>query len=1054
MTKSWPRWRTDDLPGLALYVLPTEASRLGRFPGKSNRPAIERLREIYQAVSEADIRYEQEPVGSEPGRQKIRTPFEVLGDDLTGTCLDICVVASGLCLNAGLHPLILVTADHALLGVWVGDNDDDGSTNWDGEPAARYPVAVSTRTVSDLAPLTIRSSLGSLGEIVVVDMALATNDYRADMPRSFEDATRLTKNEIERLDTAEVCDVGVAWRQDDQLNPGVAWDLNDPNDDVFPDKLVLDAAESLSPTQAVRAQYQAIPFQRSDVFRLLLDRCRAASPGLHSVVVHGDGGSGKTRLAIELALQLREESWVADMIHTPGRVNMERLRAIGAPLFVAVDYADSYSTSELVELIEKLNTNRNHPAFMMLLARTDGAWWAEAQGALERHGTQLHAASLSPLPPVAVNPRQLWKAAATRFGADPNNQPKASPVAKWTTLDLILLAWLGARRSREDGELPATRDQLYDEVVDHEHRYWEEAVGGKSQDFRTWAAHLSLCSPRGRSIALKLHPRLDAKSLDAFAQIWGHGWRHSGRVPDGLALKPDAIGDYLVRTYFSTNLAELVTLFKLVKEGDQEPGDEGARPGLATLLWNLRRAETDTASLDAAATVQILLTELLTKGVLSWSDVLEIAVMGSTATARSLAETLSLARSSPQDNRDLIVGLSQNLPIGHNILSELALEASLLRANLGSDSAADMAEQLNNLGIRLSEAGQLPPFDALVSGHVEGLGVVEQAWLWGLIGVRRPDETAAALRTALELISPIAEHQSVGSARRAIRQLADVAEEIPPDAPAWVTRALDSEGSDFREIQVWLQAATTDDRATWLERNVGLLGDKGFTATLDATMLLWPEATPLASLKGAIEATVATGAQDVVNSARAQANAEQLVARWIATTSWSETWSMLDTEPALRSKVVAELLRGAAARDSEVAIVHLQILGLTSSESPHAPAEVLEWLTDESVAFETALDAALHGDFDFVQELALLNQRLLRQEPHGPLLYVLLVGHLGALAPDKLNALEEGIVAHYQSAGDLAQEVALIHLRQVATLETTSPALIDVVTRLIHSLGD
>ncbi len=68
---------------------------------RRGREPLGRLREIYDELCRFEIRYEQELVGAREGRQLIRPPAEVLAErDAAGNCLDIALVAAGLCLRA------------------------------------------------------------------------------------------------------------------------------------------------------------------------------------------------------------------------------------------------------------------------------------------------------------------------------------------------------------------------------------------------------------------------------------------------------------------------------------------------------------------------------------------------------------------------------------------------------------------------------------------------------------------------------------------------------------------------------------------------------------------------------------------------------------------------------------------------------------------------------------------------------------------------------------------------------------------------------------------
>src|SRR5512132_935439 len=119
---SWPRWDRASAPGaLVQYVQRGVVARLlpadwaAQLPGPSGEPPLDRARRIYQVLADSGIQYVDEPSTSGPGRQAIRPPDQVLSRPRQGTCLDLAVVFAGACLDAALHP-VLVIVDSARRG--------------------------------------------------------------------------------------------------------------------------------------------------------------------------------------------------------------------------------------------------------------------------------------------------------------------------------------------------------------------------------------------------------------------------------------------------------------------------------------------------------------------------------------------------------------------------------------------------------------------------------------------------------------------------------------------------------------------------------------------------------------------------------------------------------------------------------------------------------------------------------------------------------------------------------------------------------------------------
>ncbi|MGH3621724.1 MAG: hypothetical protein ACRDQ5_08030, partial [Sciscionella sp.] len=143
---AWPPWPLDQPALLTRYVqtgvvralLPAELAR--RLPGPGAGSRLERVRSLYEVLAARKVRYVREPSMSRAGQQDIRPPDQVLARPGEGSCVDLALTFAGMCLDAGLHPLIAQLgstrpgdAGHALVIVWLGGD-------WQARPAADYPL--------------------------------------------------------------------------------------------------------------------------------------------------------------------------------------------------------------------------------------------------------------------------------------------------------------------------------------------------------------------------------------------------------------------------------------------------------------------------------------------------------------------------------------------------------------------------------------------------------------------------------------------------------------------------------------------------------------------------------------------------------------------------------------------------------------------------------------------------------------------------------------------------------------------------------------------------
>lgn len=93
----------------------------GYRSGKKSR-AWEMADAIWAAMVGYAITYVYPPASFEKSGQLVRGPSEIL-DRRVGTCLDLALTYASCLEQAGLHPVLVLTEGHALVGVWLTDTD-------------------------------------------------------------------------------------------------------------------------------------------------------------------------------------------------------------------------------------------------------------------------------------------------------------------------------------------------------------------------------------------------------------------------------------------------------------------------------------------------------------------------------------------------------------------------------------------------------------------------------------------------------------------------------------------------------------------------------------------------------------------------------------------------------------------------------------------------------------------------------------------------------------------------------------------------------------------
>ena len=131
-----------------------------------------------------------------------------------------------------------------------------------------------------------------------------------------------------------------------------------------------DLADAGTPLQALRAEYRLTRFQARDEYTVLVDLAEQARAGDRTsvLVVHGAGGAGKTRLALEVADRLRQRGWytgiLKENLSNTDPASLQWLTQVRAPLLVVLDYADA-RVADAQALLTVLQARSGPPAVLL-----------------------------------------------------------------------------------------------------------------------------------------------------------------------------------------------------------------------------------------------------------------------------------------------------------------------------------------------------------------------------------------------------------------------------------------------------------------------------------------------------------------------------------------------------------------------------------------------------------------------------------------------------------------------------------------------------------------
>lgn len=149
----------------------SESGKDGSLEGyqrKSRSRVWEIMSGVWAAVSVRGLTYAVPPASFETTGQKIRLPSEIEETGLA-TCLDTAVLFAAAFEQAGMHPIIVFTKEHALAGAWL------------------QPQYFPTLTVDD--PMIVRKAI-ALDELVVFETTMATADHPLPFSKAIAEGKR------------------------------------------------------------------------------------------------------------------------------------------------------------------------------------------------------------------------------------------------------------------------------------------------------------------------------------------------------------------------------------------------------------------------------------------------------------------------------------------------------------------------------------------------------------------------------------------------------------------------------------------------------------------------------------------------------------------------------------------------------------------------------------------------------------------------------------------------------------------------------------------------
>ena len=546
-------------------------------------------RKIFEEFAELGLRYAGEPTDSEPGAQRIRPVNEVLAFR-KATCIDLCVAFCCAALDAGIYPLILtVTADgglqrHAIALVPLDRMWAIGCEALLEDGFSRTPLQVDGHALKDMV---VECEDDPAGMWLAIDVQQVT-----ESDANWETALSSGAEYVHDWEWDVCVDIGGLRSRtpDRELPPG-----------GYIDKVLTPARTPLpiefTPLQLIQARYAIVPFQDGPEIQQLrtwatrMPEVAAKHEGdgdIAVAVVTGAGGTGKTRIAVQLCDEFSRKGWYTGFLPSTTEITDAELSAlveVATELLVVVDYAEEARRGLVARVVHKLCA-RQSPTRIVLTARGIDQWWDSFRSRMEQDGINLsRTLIISNLgwAQQEAEPRlfaDLYERAVEEFSKRMNsNRPSNGVVPDdlgETALDVVLQAWSVVCRERVDSvAMLSDRSELYESVLEIEFAQWRKVpilAEVSSRHLRRAAATLSLISPASDEeqvdAALSLLPEWSSEHLrrGRFAELLVQALlRTDGEKP--ICLQPDPVADHLILTVFGNNPELLDAMLSLWNDG-------------------------------------------------------------------------------------------------------------------------------------------------------------------------------------------------------------------------------------------------------------------------------------------------------------------------------------------------------------------------------------------------------------------------------------------------------------------------------------------------------
>lgn len=327
----------------------------------------------------------------------------------------------------------------------------------------------------------------------------------------------------------------------------------------FPDEPSLPGGGT-GPTALLRAADRVVPFFGREEELARLTSWREASDQVSVMLVHGPGGQGKSRVALEFGRQAVAAGWRAlQALYEPDAEPFAGCSLGAADVLVVVDYAERWPRQHLIDL--RRHVLERHPGRLrfLLVARHAGYWWKGLTNPLLKSGTTTSELALGALADTVTQRRVAFAAARDRF-AEMLGVTEASRLRPAGSLDddayrlaltLHMAALVVVDAQARGANAPADPGALSAYLIAREQDHWQSMIDSGRIALRPEVmgrlvviATLTRSLPQAAAEKVLTEVGLASSSAQARAMIDDHSLCYPASGPRVLTpLLPDRLGE-------------------------------------------------------------------------------------------------------------------------------------------------------------------------------------------------------------------------------------------------------------------------------------------------------------------------------------------------------------------------------------------------------------------------------------------------------------------------------------------------------------------------------